>query len=395
MKSALLQIVALCLATGFASTLTAAGPTTTTAKPGTTTTKPAGPATTSTSTIGAGPTQAPSLSDAPSSYAAFGSVVSKWATQNEWVGKEGSDNLPVLLIPTANTSSPSDTAPVRVQFGSGYFEVDTIYSSGSNFLRNTTVSILVPLWGLTNLSGPLDIPLSPPVDIPVAIPGTQINGTITFFLDPTTKSEVLMGWKLFTPFAGNLDEKGLSVFPDKLNTYFSQAQLEGTRQFTDAELKALSNPPAKLVLDPNVGFANPNPEQKLLQEFINNYVDPNTSTTAIQTFGASTSGYTVDVSFLSILELSGNVDPSSLSASVTLYVKIPLAGRISLTKIEGSLINGITANINVILASGRATISAPVGPSGKHDLTIDATLSIQFVGDFGTGGKHKILTLPF
>ncbi|KAJ6560588.1 hypothetical protein DFH09DRAFT_1083454 [Mycena vulgaris] len=130
----------------------------------------------------------------------------------------------------------------------------------------------------------------------------------------------------------------------------------------------------------------------VLQNFINDFVDSDAGTVAIQTLAANQ--YTVDVSFLNILQVSGSVDPSSLSASITLYVNIPLAGRVSLEKLEGSLITGITANINVVLVQGTAVLTAQVGPSGKHDLFIQASLTIQFVGTIKTPGNFKILTLP-
>ncbi|KAF7290799.1 hypothetical protein MIND_01320900 [Mycena indigotica] len=335
------------------------------------------------------PTQ-PTVADR---HSAFGTVVGQWVTENQWTGNEGSQNLPVLLIPTVNTSSTIADSPVRVQLAAGYFEVDTIYSTGSNFLRNTTVSLMIPLWGTTNLSGPFDIPLSPPVDIPVSIPGTQINGTITFFLDPTTKSEILMAWKVYTPFSGRLDERGLSVFPQLINSHFTQAQLQGIRHFTEAELKTLSSPPTPFTFDS--AFSAPTPEQMLLQEFITNFVEGNSSTVAIQTYGPSSNQYTVDVSFLnSVLEITGNIDPKTLVGSLDIFGKFPLAGRVHLTKMEGNLISRLVAIINERLATGSVTIWAD-NPTGLYDLYIEASLQFQFLGMFDTFGPYKILTLPF
>ncbi|KAF8188912.1 hypothetical protein K438DRAFT_1972094 [Mycena galopus ATCC 62051] len=326
---------------------------------------------------------------APNPNAAFASVVSNWATVNQWSGRTGSDNLPVLLVPTAVTNTTAATAPVQVQFGCGYFEVETVYSQGENSLKNCSVFLVVPLWGRTQLLGPQDVPLNSSVGLPVNITGV-VNGTIKFFVDPTEGTEILMGWQLDTPFAGTLDEGGLSVFPESLNTYFTEAQLQGVRVFSEAEVEALNGPrPPFSIIVP----ADATVEQQLLQQFIQNFVvDAANGTIAVQTVSANQ--YTIDVSFLSILEVSGSVDPSSLSASITLYVKIPLAGRVSLTKIEGSLINGLIANINVVLASGQAVLSAQVNGNGKHDLFINASLDIRFVGTFKTPGNFKILTLP-
>ncbi|KAJ7898484.1 hypothetical protein B0H13DRAFT_2337420 [Mycena leptocephala] len=325
----------------------------------------------------------------PNPNAALASVISQWATENQWNSTSGSHNLPVLLIPTAVGSATVTTAPVQIHLGCGFFEVETVYSSGDNTLKNCTVFLQVPLWGRTVLLGPQDVPLNA-ANISVGIPGTTINGTIRFFLD-STGTEVIMGWVLNTPFAGMLDESGLSV----LTAHFTEKQLQGVRVFSEAEVQALAGPrPDFSIYGTDIALATPTEEQRLLQSFINDFVNSTDSVTAIQTFSTSASQYTVDVSFLNIFQVSGSVDPASLSASITLYVNIPLAGRVSLTKVEGSLITGITASINVVLATGKAVLSAQVGPSGKHDLYIQASLSIRFVGDFNTPGNFRILTLP-
>ncbi|KAJ7216881.1 hypothetical protein C8J57DRAFT_1255084, partial [Mycena rebaudengoi] len=255
--------------------------------------------------------------------------------------------------------------------------VETVYSSGENILKNCNVFLVVPLWGRAQIVGPHDVPLSPTVGLPVNIPGV-VNGTIRFFFDPTGGTEILMGWVLDTSFAGTLDEGGLSVFPK------SQAQLQGVRFFSEGEVQALTGPRPRLSIVPAA----------ILQNFIADFVvDSANGTVAIQTFSANQ--YTIDVMFLNIFQLSGSVDPSSLSASVTLYVNIPLAGRVSLTKLEGNLLTGITANINVVLATGQAVLTSQSNGSGKQDLMIQASVTITFVGTFNTPGKVKILTLPF
>ncbi|KAJ7743074.1 hypothetical protein B0H14DRAFT_3514945 [Mycena olivaceomarginata] len=344
----------------------------------------AGTVSATSSSIGSAPTDP--VAD-PNPNTAFASVISQWATENQWNGTSGSHNLPVLLIPTAVGNVTVPTAPVQIHLGCGYFEVETVYSSGDNTLKNCSVFLQVPLWGRTLLLGPQDVPLNA-TNIPVAIPGTAINGTISFSLD-STKTEVLMSWVVNTPFAGTLDEGGLSVFPEL------QKQLQGVRVFSEVEVQALAGPrPDFSIYWTDIALITRTEEQRLLQSFINDFVNSTDGTVAIQIFSASASLYTVDVSFLSIFQVSGSVDPASLSASITLYVNIPLAGRVSLTKVEGSLITGITANIDVVLAKGKAVLSAQVGPSGKHDQYIQASLSIRFVGDFNTPGNFRILTLP-
>ncbi|KAJ7073737.1 hypothetical protein C8F01DRAFT_1242040 [Mycena amicta] len=322
----------------------------------------------------------------PNPNESFAAVVSQWAAENEWTGKAGSGNLPVLLVPSAVTNTANAAAPVEVHLGCGYFEVETTYSQGDTILKNCSVNIIVPIWGRAQLLAPQDVPLNLTSGIPVEIPGV-VNGTIGFFL---SGSEVLMKWVLDTPFAGTLDEDGLSVFPTGINSYFTASQLKTARIFTAQELAELAGPRPAFSIP---ALRDATDEEKLLKQFLNDFVvDSANGTVAVQTFAASQ--YSIDVSFLSIFTVTGSVDPSSFSAAVTLYVNIPLAGRVSLTKIQGSLLTGITANINVVLASGNAVLSATPNGSGKHDLYIEAVLSITFVGDFKTPGRFKILTLP-
>nr|GAT54538.1 predicted protein [Mycena chlorophos] len=342
--------------------------------------------------------QSNGLEAAPNPNLAFASLVSNWATDNEWVGKSGSHNLPVILLPIAVTNTTGEAAPVMVHFGCGFFEVQTIYSNGEAVLRNCSVTLFVPIWGRAQLLAPQDVPLNASSSIPVAIPGVM-NGTLAFYLKD---DEVLMGWVLDTPFIGTLDESGLSVFPTSINVHFTPAQLKDVRQFTQAELQQLAKPSIPSIVPPT---NNITANGELLKGFFEDFlVSSINGTFAVQTMGENQ--YHVEESFLGIFSIDGSIDPTSLTAAITPYVRIPVSGRVSLAELNGNLLDagsgpvgGVFANISVVLAQGYVALSArpAVGPDaeGLHDLYIDANLNISMIGVFNTLGPIKVLSLPF
>lgn len=89
------------------------------------------------------------------------------------------------------------------------------------------------------------------------------------------------------------------------------------------------------------------------------------------------------------------MEPTTLTVAAGLFVKIPIAGRVRISSIEGSLLNGagVTAEINAIVAKGSAKLTAHRNDQGKHDLYIDLTLSVKFIGSISSGNL-RLLTLP-
>ncbi|KAF7321192.1 hypothetical protein HMN09_00207700 [Mycena chlorophos] len=333
---------------------------------------------------------------APNPNLAFATLVSHWATDNEWVGKAGSHNLPVILLPIAVTNTTSEAAPVMVHFGCGFFEVQTIYSDGAAVLRNCSVTLFVPIWGRAQLLAPQDVPLNASSPISVEIPGVM-NGTLAFYLK---NDEVLMAWVLDTPFVGTLDEPGLSVFPTSINAHFTATQLQA--RFCRAELQQLAKPSTPSIVPPTT---NATSNDALLKAFFEDFlVSPLNGTFAVQTMGENQ--YHVEESFLGIFSIDGSIDPSSLTAAITPYVRIPVSGRVSLAELNGNLLDagsgpvgGVFANISVVLAQGHVALSArptlEPGQEGLHDLYIDANLNISMIGAFNTMGPIKVLSLPF
>ncbi|KAJ7021540.1 hypothetical protein C8F04DRAFT_1195303 [Mycena alexandri] len=92
---------------------------------------------------------------------------------------------------------------------------------------------------------------------------------------------------------------------------------------------------------------------------------------------------------------NGTIDPEMLAVSASLYVRVPVAGRVKITSLTGSLLSGVSAQINVVVASGSATLTAVPNPStGKHDLMINASAEVALIGKVTTGGPIKLLSLP-
>jgi hypothetical protein len=98
---------------------------------------------------------------------------------------------------------------------------------------------------------------------------------------------------------------------------------------------------------------------------------------------------------ITLYKLKGSVVLTNLSASVALFVRVPIAGRIQLVTIGGSLTgDGVTAKVNLVLAKGTVTLYAKENGSGNHDLYIKVDLEIKFIRKISSG-EHKLVTLPY
>ncbi len=75
-------------------------------------------------------------------------------------------------------------------------------------------------------------------------------------------------------------------------------------------------------------------------------------------------------------------------------MSVPLAGRVNVAQISGSLVDGqgAKAQFNVFVASGNITLYAKTN-GNKHDLYVSYSLSVTFVGTIN-GNDYKLVTLP-
>jgi hypothetical protein len=87
-------------------------------------------------------------------------------------------------------------------------------------------------------------------------------------------------------------------------------------------------------------------------------------------------------------QLEGSIDIGTLTLSATLYVRVPLWGRVKIISISGNLREGIKLSINVLVASG--TIGLRL--DGK-DLRFLVDLEVKFVGKIKD--DIKLFTLPY
>lgn len=87
-------------------------------------------------------------------------------------------------------------------------------------------------------------------------------------------------------------------------------------------------------------------------------------------------------------KLEGAIAPINIGISATLYVKVPLWGRVKITSLFGILKQGINLDINILVASGTVGLKL-VG----HDVHIIVRLSVKFVGEIN--GDVKLFTLPY
>jgi hypothetical protein len=89
-----------------------------------------------------------------------------------------------------------------------------------------------------------------------------------------------------------------------------------------------------------------------------------------------------------------SITPSNLFISAQLFVKAPIVGRINLTGISGSLVDGqgVKAQFNVKVASGNITLHAKKNGK-KHDLYVSYALHVALVGNI-KGNDFKLVTLP-
>ncbi|MEZ0095593.1 hypothetical protein [Streptacidiphilus sp. EB129] len=98
--------------------------------------------------------------------------------------------------------------------------------------------------------------------------------------------------------------------------------------------------------------------------------------------------YPFNRGFCGVYELAGAVDTATDDVHATLYAKIPIIGRVRLTELSGNLDQGITRDVNAVVAKG--TFSLWVDANRK--VWAQTAMDLKFIGR--TDCKAPILTLP-
>ena len=89
-----------------------------------------------------------------------------------------------------------------------------------------------------------------------------------------------------------------------------------------------------------------------------------------------------------------SITPINLFLSAQLFVKVPIVGRVNLTKISGSLLDkqGVNGQFNAKVASGNINLHVKMN-GNLHDLLVSYVLKIPRVGQI-QGKDVKLGTLP-
>jgi hypothetical protein len=95
--------------------------------------------------------------------------------------------------------------------------------------------------------------------------------------------------------------------------------------------------------------------------------------------------------------LVATINPDNLYAAAKLFASVPIAGRVEVVDISGSLVDGsgVTAQFDALVASGSITLYAKANEddSSKHDLCVSFSLSVTLVGTIAQD-DFRLITLP-
>jgi hypothetical protein len=92
--------------------------------------------------------------------------------------------------------------------------------------------------------------------------------------------------------------------------------------------------------------------------------------------------------------LVASINPSNLFLSAQFFVWAPIAGRVNVAEISGSLVDGqgAKAEFNVFVASGTITLYAKKN-NDKHDLYVSFSLTVSLYGPIAAN-DFLLVTLP-
>jgi hypothetical protein len=359
----------------------------------------------------------------------FRKAVLSWIDVNSWPRPTpGLEDEPktILII----TGAAKDGSAFSFFAAFGYFEVKATYHRSKNELSSVVVALVVPKHpNEVDLINEKSYELTPKdgKDLSFNIGKDVIKGTLSFkYADKDNRREIALKYDVNLPFAGHL-EGTTALCPTELNpnSGFTTAELNTIPGLAASELQLQKevapthSATGTKVIQAQQG-ATP-PEHELLLKFLDDFArdgdkiiietfygglnDKHSSVvTPVAHFLAvddsKSSQYHVSISFLGVFSLDGSVDPKNLKITAELFVQVPIAGRVSISKVQGSLGSkaGVKVKINAVVAKGKATLTAEKddgNEKGKHDLYIDVNINVKGVGDVNSKGKLRLLTLPF
>ncbi|CAE6439344.1 unnamed protein product [Rhizoctonia solani] len=344
----------------------------------------------------------------------FTTFANKWVDNNQWPPQNTPSKYSSSVLAMTGGSQDGFT----FHSGAGHIQLSGYYHNGGDpKLADASIHLVVPSWGEVKLMHKKTFSLSRPTRIPVSV--DKLNGTITITMEKDVNGQVvMMDYDIDTPYGRMKDQCGLfPVDPGQ--------QLQAKHQALDVLDNSLveqwcSTPisAGRYVEDDSsqvswelneLGVNREQGEIDLLGMFLNDFAVGNSSI-LLPTYQEAVSGteghadiidaaaagkkpFAIEQSFFGIFVVSGTIEPEKLAVKASLYVSVPLAGRVKITSLEGSLITGVTAKINVAVASGSANLFIKK-EGGKNVLYVSAKVKVQLVGEKSVP-ETRLVTLPF
>jgi hypothetical protein len=359
-------------------------------------------------------------------------VISAWIEDNTFPPpKNLPEKLQVILtgkkLPRTDPTAPRDLA---IHCAFGIFELQGAFDGkDKSFFKNGSLFIATPGYPRFQVAGGFSGDVRKGIKIAPINAGKFANGKVEIYVESADKKTVSIGWELDVQFAGKLDDKTYFFDLDKTKPLDDQDS-----EITDSDADTLQKLSAYYSGDvDNLWFINPydvlptesqlsllsgkspdearaiataefNRSLKLIEAYVKDHYDARTGNFVIQTYYPeevtgitgnvkASNEETISVTFLKVFEVVGSIGKDvKRSVSCSLYVKIPILGRVKISSLTGSLASGgaqVKATINVRVAKGSASLFL----KGK-DLYLGIAIKVQFIGEINQR-EVKLLTLPF
>ncbi|KAJ7448528.1 hypothetical protein FB451DRAFT_1187671 [Mycena latifolia] len=316
----------------------------------------------------------------------FASVTSQWLSDHTWVGQCGTQTHKVVQVTEA--ISPADGSGKFARYHCG-FGVEFVYDADRNMLIELFLFVVIPHFGRVPLFENGYLPLDDPKQLWVEIPGTGIEGKVTFcaeLVDNKPAREVLMQYDLQTPLTGEMEDT-VSLFADP----FWPAGSGDAR--SDKGLLVWSSYSVQLGYTYLHAYADGAPVRQKsigevsvhisfhLEESHNKQRRILGAAAPEQDFGQCQKRVRLlsrRIRAMQLYEIVGSMNWDGCFV-MQLFVNEPVAGRVRIGQLSGDLQHGVQANVPAGLAQGSVKI---YGSQVEHEthLFIDFDLEIMMIG---------------
>lgn len=315
----------------------------------------------------------------------FRKAVGGWIDKKTWSGADASKKV---IYNIESTDPPNGIIKFQSAF-TAYLEVHATFKKPNNVLENLLFALVVPGW-----NRPVPLVVRQSYSLPEATFGEVITFRIARYTDVIygkvafryvtegnpERKRIAVKYDVTAPFVGRLDEPSYTISPTEGDDVPQQYDCEDI--------------PAYVAEEDSLFVTYSSAEEEVLLNYLAEFVDGDK--VIIPSYNPVTSKeYEVSVGFLGIFELVGSISPTTLTIAAALFVRVPIAGRVRLVGIQGSLTgpNGLRVAVNAVIASGSVTLQAKKSAVGKYELWITLDLQIKFVGRITD--SVRLLILPF